>query len=129
MGSLKLIDALEENSDKDIELSDERAIQERPLKKSEEETLLAIQQRKIQKLDEEIKDLQQDRAQRKYLSNWLFIFMCTYVLIVLAIVISCGLGLMYLTDTILGFLLTTTLADVVGIFSFVAKYLYHKKDS
>lgn len=90
MGKLDLIDVLEDGNSKDIELSDEKAIQERPLNKSEEETLLAIQQRKIQKLDEEIKDLQQDRDQRKYLSYALFGFMCLYMAAALVAVFLCG---------------------------------------
>lgn len=76
MGSLKLIDALEENSDKGIELSDEKAIQERPLNNSEEDVLLALQHGKIKKQEEEIKDLQQDREQRKYLSYALCASIC-----------------------------------------------------
>ena len=127
MGSLKLIDALEENSDKGIELSDEKAIQERPLNNSEEDVLLALQHGKIKKQEEEIKDLQQDREQRKYLSYALFGFMCFYMLVALSIVFCCGLGCMVLHDKVLITLMTTTLADGIGIFSFVAKYLYHNK--
>lgn len=124
MGKLDLIDALEEGNNKDTELSDERAIQVEPI---ENDGLLAIQQKKIQRLDEEIKDLQQDREQRKVLSYALFGFMCFYMLIALTIVFCCGFGWMYLSDKVLITLMTTTLADVIGIFGFVAKYLYHNK--
>lgn len=126
MGKLDLIDVLGEDNDKDVELSDEKAIQEKPLK-GEENAILAIQEKKIQKLDEEIKDLQQDREQRKYLSYALFGFMCVYMLIALVIVFCCGFGWMFLSDKVLITLMTTTLADVIGIFGFVAKYLYHNK--
>lgn len=126
MGKLDLIDVLGEDNDKDVELSDEKAIQEKPLK-GEENAILAIQEKKIQKLDEEIKDLQQDREQRKYLSYALFGFMCVYMLIALIIVFCCGFGWMFLSDKVLITLMTTTLADVIGIFGFVAKYLYHNK--
>ena len=124
MGKLDLIDALEEGNDKDTELSDERAIQAEPI---ENDGLFAIQQKKIQRLDEEIKDLQQDREQRKVLSYALFGFMCFYMLIALTIVFCCGFSWMYLSDKVLITLMTTTLADVIGIFGFVAKYLYHNK--
>ena len=127
MGKLDLIDALEEDSNKDIELSDENAIQERTLNNSEEDILLALQHGKIKKQEEEIKDLQQDREQRKYLSYALFGFMCFYMLVALFIVFCCGFGWMSLHDNVLITLMTTTLADVIGIFSFVAKYLYHNK--
>lgn len=49
MGKLDLIDALEEDSNKDIELSDEKAIQERTLNNSEEDILLVLQHGKIKK--------------------------------------------------------------------------------
>lgn len=127
MGKLDLIDALEEDNNKDIELSDEKAIQERTLNNSEEDILLALQHGKIKKQEEEIKDLQQDREQRKYLSYALFGFMCFYMLVALFIVFCCGFGWMSLHDNVLITLMTTTLADVIGIFSFVAKYLYHNK--
>lgn len=126
MGKLDLIDALEESNDKNIELSDERAIQVEPIN-GDGNAILAIQQKKIQQLDEEIKDLQQDREQRKVLSYALFGFMCFYMLVALFIVFCCGFGWMYLSDKVLITLMTTTLADVIGIFGFVAKYLYHNK--
>lgn len=126
MGKLDLMDALEEVDDKNVELSDERAIQTEPID-GEGKAILAIQQKKIQRLDEEIKDLQQDREQRKYLSYALFGFMCFYMLIALSIVFCCGFDWMTLHDKVLITLMTTTLADVIGIFSFVAKYLYHNK--
>ena len=126
MGKLDLMDALEEVDDKNVELSDERAIQTEPID-GEGKAILAIQQKKIQRLDEEIKDLQQDREQRKYLSYALFGFMCFYMLIALSIVFCCGFGWMTLHDKVVITLMTTTLADVIGIFSFVVKYLYHNK--
>ena len=125
MGELDLLKALEGN-DKGTEISDERAIQDESME-SGGNTLLSIQQKKIQRLDEEIKDLQQDREQRKYLSYALFAFMCVYMLIALLIVFCCGFEWMHLSDKVLITLMTTTLADVIGIFGFVAKYLYHNK--
>lgn len=97
MEELDLIDALEEN-DKDIELSDEEAVRGKPMT-DERDLLLSIQEKKIQKLDEEIKDLQQDREQRKYLSYALFGFMCFYMFTALSIVFCCGLGAMRLSLT------------------------------
>jgi hypothetical protein len=49
------------------------------------------------------------------------------MLIGILIVACCGLGWMVLSDKVIITLLTSTLADVIGIFSFVAKYLYHNK--
>lgn len=61
MGKLDLMDALEEVDDKNVELSDERAIQTESID-GEGKAILAIQEKKIQRLDEEIKDLQQDNV-------------------------------------------------------------------
>lgn len=92
-----------------------------------EEIALTQQRVDIEKLKEELESLKQDRRQRKVLSIALFIFMCVYMAVALLIVFLCGLFVMYLSDTVLVTLLTTTLADVIGIFSFVTKYLYHNK--
>lgn len=125
MGSLDLIDALEEDNNKDVELADEEFVQDlEPEKKSE--YIIQLLKKKIEKMDEEIKDLQQDRSQRKTLSYWLFGFMGCYMIAAITATYLRGFGVIYLSDTILGLLLTTTLADVIGIFSFVVKYLYHK---
>lgn len=53
--------------------------------------------------------------------------MCVYMFAVLIIVSCCGLAWMQLSDNVIITLLTTTLADVIGIFGFVAKYLYQNK--
>lgn len=92
-----------------------------------EEIALTQQRVDIEKLKEELESLKRDRQQRKVLSIALFIFMCVYMAVALLIVFLCGLFVMYLSDTVLVTLLTTTLADVIGIFSFVTKYLYHNK--
>lgn len=92
-----------------------------------EEIALTQQRVDIDRLKEELESLKQDRQQRKVLSIALFIFMCVYMAVALLIVFLCGLFVMYLSDTVLVTLLTTTLADVIGIFGFVAKYLYHNK--
>lgn len=94
---------------------------------AETSAVLALQQKKIARLDEEIKDLQQDREQRRKLSYWLFGFMCAYMAFALLAVFLTGFGLMGTSDKVQITLLTTALADVVGVFSFVAKYLYHNK--
>lgn len=78
-------------------------------------------------LEEGLNKLKQDRGQRKGLSYALFGFMCVYMFAVLIIVSCCGLTWMQLSDNVIITLLTTTLADVIGIFGFVAKYLYQNK--
>lgn len=91
------------------------------------EVAIDFQRKKIEKLHEEIQDIKQDREQRKKFSSHIFIFMCAYMAISLVIVFLCGLGVMTLDVSVLITLLTTTLANVIGVFTFVAKYLFHNK--
>lgn len=74
---------------------------------------------------EELEGKRQDRKQRGKIGNRLFSFMYAYMGAVLLIVIATGVGWFRLSDAVLITLLTTTLADVIGVFSFVAKYLFH----
>lgn len=81
----------------------------------------------VNRLTEENNNLRQDREQRKTFSKWIFIFTCAYMAVTLAIVCLCALSVMRLSDAILITLLTTTLTEVLGMFAFVAKYLFHHK--
>ena len=81
----------------------------------------------IDRQREEIAGLKQDREQRKIFSYVIFGFMCIYMLISLALVFLDGYGIIFLSDKVLITLLTTSLANVIGIFNFVAKYLFHPK--
>ncbi len=79
--------------------------------------------------DEEIRDRQQNRAQRKEYADNIFTFLCVYMLFVGLIITGvgnshCGFEL---SDTVLIALITTTTANVIGIFVFVVKYLFNPK--
>lgn len=84
------------------------------------------QRQAIKQKNEDIASLKQDREQRKDFSNRIFVFMCLYMFVAIIIVFCCGFGWMKLDSTVLITLLTTTLADVIGVFTFVAKYLFHR---
>lgn len=86
----------------------------------------ALKAREVQEKDEAIKDQRQDREQRKVFSSRIFVFMCAYMGVAIIIVFLCGCRFMTLDDSVLITLLTTTLANVIGVFNFVAKYLFHK---
>lgn len=81
----------------------------------------------IAKQEEEIEGLRQDREQRKVFSYVIFGFMCIYMLATLVIVFLSGCKALVLSDWVLITLLGTALANVIGIFNFVAKYLFHSK--
>lgn len=82
----------------------------------------------IDRLKEENESLKQDREQRKIFSYVIFVFMCIYMLCAVVAVFICGLGAMHLSDAVMITLLTTTLANVIGVFNFVAKYLFRSKE-
>lgn len=94
----------------------------------EEHTANNREELEIARLQEELVGLKQDREQRKIFSYSLFGFMCLYMAASLAITILSGCFALHLSDTVLITLLTTTLADVIGVFAFVAKYLFHFRD-
>lgn len=85
-----------------------------------------LKRKELEEKDESLKDHRQDREQRKIFSSRIFLFMCAYMVISILIVGCCGFGWMSLSESVLIALLTTTLANVIGVFNFVAKYLSHK---
>lgn len=121
MSDQGLIEGL--SSEEDDSLSDENT----RIGEDASEVAIDFQRKKIERLHEEIQDIKQDREQRKVFSSRIFIFMCAYMAVAIIIVFCCGLKTMYLPESVLITLLTTTLANVIGIFTFVAKYLFHNK--
>lgn len=121
MSDERLVSALSSTLSTSEELSSDISIQDSPA-----ELVAELQRKKIDRLSEEIEDVKQDRSQRKIFSYCIFGFMCTYMAASLVIVFFCGFGLMALNESVLIALLTTTLANVIGVFNFVAKYLFHK---
>lgn len=82
-------------------------------------------------LAEKLKGQQQDRDQRKEFALRIFNFVSLYMLGVFFVLILCGIGCnnFSLSDTVLVTLLGTTTATVIGVFNFVARYLFHNKDT
>ena len=77
---------------------------------------------------EELEGRRQDRLQRGDFSYHIFALLWFYLISVLGIVISVASGIAKLSDPVLITLLSTTTANVIGIFYFVAKYLFHTKE-
>lgn len=82
----------------------------------------------IERQREELEGLRQDRIQRGDFSYNIFILLLLYLTAVISIVIVVASGLAYLSDTVLSILLGTTTTNIIGIFTFVAKYLFHTKE-
>lgn len=77
---------------------------------------------------EALEGQKQDRAQRKEFADMIFRFVVVYMLCVLGLLIMAGVGDINfdLSDGVLIAILGTTTANVIGVFNFVAKYLFHR---
>lgn len=82
----------------------------------------------VEQQKEELEGKRQDRLQRGDFSYHIFVLLWFYLICVLGIVVSVASRLANLSDTVLCMLLGTTTVNVIGIFNFVAKYLFHTKD-
>lgn len=95
---------------------------------TETSSILTKEDVELELQKEELESRRQDRRQRGRFSIWIFGFMGVYMFFILAVLVLAGAGVLNLSDTVLVSLLTTTTADVIGIFIIVAKYLFHKSD-
>lgn len=77
-------------------------------------------------LESILKDKEQDRSQRKDYASMIFGFMCWYMFAVFFIIIMNGITVnhFHVSDEVILALLGTTAVEVIGIFAFVAKYLF-----
>lgn len=79
------------------------------------------------KMGLEIESIRQDNKMRKTFSILIFLFVVVYVILVLALVYFISLGWVSCSDTIIVTLLSTTTANIIALFAFVARYLYNTK--
>jgi hypothetical protein len=92
-----------------------------------------LQNNELRKLGEELKDLRQDRDERKSYASKLYWLVLIWLTIILAIVILQGLKLsgmgfsFQLGDVVLITLITTTTANVAAFFLVVVRYLFRPK--
>lgn len=70
---------------------------------------------------------EQDMGERKIYTHRIFILISFWLFLVSLILIAVGNGNLHYSDTVLVTLLTTTTANVIGLFIFVAKYLFQIK--
>lgn len=78
---------------------------------------------------EELRSREQDRQQRKEFATKIYNFLCAYLSIVFFLVILSGASCVKfeLTEGVVITLLSTTTANVIGIFILVVKYLFAAK--
>ncbi len=81
-------------------------------------------------LAEKLESQKQDRSQRKDFAIRIFNFVSLYMFGVFFILILSGISCngFNLSDTVLVTLLGTTTATIIGVFNFVARYLFHNKE-
>ena len=80
--------------------------------------------------NEELENRRQDRAQRKVYADNLFTFLCFYMILVFFILYKSGslYNSFELSDSVIIALITTTTANIIGIFAFVVRYLFKNPD-
>jgi len=77
---------------------------------------------------EELEGKKQDRIQRKGYADKIFILLCVYLSAVMVLLYFNGFKLTTLEGSVLIAIVTTSAANVIGIFVLVAKYLFHTKE-
>ncbi|OOQ60922.1 hypothetical protein [Mucilaginibacter pedocola] len=76
---------------------------------------------------EKLKSRKQDRKERKSYAHKIFVLMCMWLFSVVIIIVASGNGSLYFTDSVLIAILTTSSANVIGLFILVSKYLFNPK--
>lgn len=117
------------NEDKASELADEEFVQGLEQDKKSE-YIIQLLRKRIERKDEEIKDIQQDRSQRKEFADKLFDLMCWYLVGVYLLILMNGISTMnfHISDDIILALLGTTAVEIIGTFAIVARYLFSKNN-
>ena len=93
-----------------------------------------LQNNELRKLNEELKDLKQDRDERKSYASKLYWLVLVWLVVILLIIIFQGLQSLpgapfyfKLSDKVLITLITTTTANVAAFFLVVVRYLFRQK--
>ena len=81
------------------------------------------------RLNEEVESIKQDRKERKIYASKTFDFLCVYMMCVGLLLFMSGstTASFQLSDSVLIVILGTTTTNVLGIFYFVANYLFPKR--
>ena len=93
-----------------------------------------LQNNELRRLNEDLKNLRQDRDERKSYASKLYWLVLTWLTLILLIIILQGLTLpnispsFHLDNTILITLITTTTANIAAFFLVVVRYLFRPKN-
>jgi cytochrome c biogenesis protein CcdA len=70
---------------------------------------------------------EQDKAERKSYASTITAIVCLWLVFVAIVFVASGKGNLHYSDNVLITLLTTTTANVIGLFVIVANYLFKSK--
>jgi hypothetical protein len=100
-------------------------------KELEDERLQELEKKalELQLLKAQIRKFEDDNQSRREFSRSIFTVTVIWMFLVLMIVIQCANDKWHLSDSVLIALITTTTANVIGIFIIVANYLFNKEKS
>ena len=100
-------------------------ISETPMSNRDVEQEIKIAELDIKK--EELESKRQDRLQRKAYADNIFKFLCVYMIAIFIIIFRHGeiLNGFELADSVVITLITTTTANIIGIFILVVRYLFN----
>ena len=83
----------------------------------------------LQLLKAQIQKFEYDNESRREFSRNIFAVVVVWMFLVFMVVVQCALGKWHLPDPVLIALITTTTANVIGIFIIVANYFFNKEKS
>jgi hypothetical protein len=83
----------------------------------------------LQLLKAQIRKFEDDNEGRREFSRSIFAVTVVWMFLVLMIIIQCANGKWHLSDSVLIALITTTTANVIGMFIIVANYLFNREKS
>lgn len=79
------------------------------------------------KKKEDIIDQQINREERQKYANKIYELICTHLILVFFLVFLQGGGFLYFDNSVLITILSTTTADILGLFAIVIHYLFPNK--
>lgn len=90
---------------------------------------LEKQSLELQLLKAQIRKFEDDNTGRREFSRSIFTVTVIWMFLVFMVVIQCANGKWHLSDSVLIALITTTTANVIGVFIIVANYLFNREKS
>ena len=97
----------------------------------EEERLHELEKQalELQLLKAQIQKFEDDNESRREFSRSIYAVTVIWMFLVLMIIVQCANGKWHLSDSVLIALITTTTANVIGVFIIVANYLFNREKS